>query len=156
MNILYVEDEEEKAKEIVTYLCEKNNVDLKRSYSSGVSAIYDKIYDLILLDMSLPLYDYGLEDEDENEFDTFAGIDIIEELVRLERTEKVAIITAFDILGENDKKIDIYQLDQRLRNEYATNYIGTIFYNVSSLEWKRELQEIINRYENFNCWWYSG
>ncbi|MDD6628194.1 MAG: hypothetical protein PUF03_08085 [Lachnospiraceae bacterium] len=151
MNILYVEDEEEKAREVMTYLSEKNNVVLKKSYSSGVSAIYDSSYDLILLDMSLPLYDYGSEDEDENEFDTFAGIDIIDELVRLERAEKVAIITAFDILGEDDSRVDVHQLDKRLRLEYAKNYIGTIYYDVSSLEWRRELQEIIKEYENVNC-----
>lgn len=151
MNILYVEDEEEKAKEVVTYLSEKNKVVLKKSYSSGVSAIYDSSYDLILLDMSLPLYDYGSEDEDENEFDTFAGIDIIDELVRLERTEKVAIITAFDILGEDDNRVDVHQLDERLKHEYDKNYIGIIYYDVSSLEWRRELQEIIKKYENFNC-----
>lgn len=151
MNILYVEDEEEKAREVVTYLSEKNNVVLKKSYSSGVSAIYDFSYDFILLDMSLPLYDYGSEDEEENEFDTFAGIDIIDELVRLGRTEKVAIITAFDILGEDDSKVDIYQLDQRLMQEYEKNYIGTIYYDVSSLEWRRELQEMIKKYEDTNC-----
>lgn len=151
MNILYVEDEEEKAREVVTYLSKENNVVLKKSYSSGVSAIYDSSYDFILLDMSLPLYDYGSEDEDENEFDTFAGIDIIEELVRLERTEKVAIITAFDILGEDDNRIDVHQLDERLKREYNEKYIGTIYYDVSSLEWKRELQEIIKKYENSNC-----
>ena len=151
MNILYVEDEEEKAREVVTYLSEKNSVALRKSYSSGVSAIYDNTYDLILLDMSLPLYDYGSEDDDENEFDTFAGIDIIEEIIRLERREKVAIITAFDILGEDENRIDVYQLDKRLRQEYAENYIGTIYYDVSSLEWRRELQEIIEKYEDFNC-----
>lgn len=151
MNILYVEDEEEKAREVVTYLSEKNKVILKKSYSSGVSAIYESSYDLILLDMSLPLYDYGSEDEDENEFDTFAGIDIIDELVRLDRKEKVAIITAFDILGEDDSRIDVHQLDERLKLEYNKNYIGTIYYDVSSLEWRRELQEIIKKYEDTNC-----
>lgn len=151
MNILYVEDEEEKAREVVTYLQEKNKVVLKKSYTSGVSAIYDDTYDLILLDMSLPLYDYGSEDEDENEFDTFAGVDIIDELVRLERTEKVVIITAFDILGEDDNRVDVHQLDERLRSEYERNYIGTIYYDVSSLEWRRELQEIIKKHEDINC-----
>lgn len=150
MNILYVEDEEEKAREVMTYLSKNNNVDLKKSYSSGVSAIYECSYDLILLDMSLPLYDYDSEDEDENEFDTFAGVDIIDELVRLSRTEKVAIITAFDILGEDDIKMDVHQLDKKLRLEYANNYVGTIYYDASSLEWRRELQEILKKYEDTN------
>ncbi len=148
MRILYVEDEEEKAKEVINYLAPSHNVQLTKSYTSCVSAIYDSEYDLILLDMSLPLYDYDSEDKDENEFDTFAGIDIINELVRLERSEKVIVITAFDILGIDDNKIDIQQLNRKLGAEYADLYLGIIHYDASSLEWKRQLQEIINKYED--------
>ena len=151
MHILYIEDEEEKARDVSTFLAEKNTVILRKSYSAGVSAIYDEVFDFILLDMSLPLYDYGCEDEDENEFDTFAGVDIIEELVRLNRAEKVVIITAFDILGEDDNKVDITQLDFKLKANYEKNYLGIIYYDASSLEWRRELQEILKKHENTDC-----
>lgn len=148
MRLLYVEDEDEKAKAVVDYLVEAHSIDLMKSYTSGVRAIYEREYDLILLDMSLPLYDYDSEDNEDNEFDTFAGIDIIEELIRLSRQEKVAIITAFDILGEGDNKVDIYQLDKKMQQDYSEIYLGIIHYNASSLEWKRELQEIIEKHEN--------
>lgn len=148
MRILYVEDEDEKAKEVVNYLSAILEIELTKSYSSCVSAIYEKEYDMILLDMSLPLYDYDSEDNDENEFDTFAGIDIINELVRLDRKEKVAIITAFDILGEDENRVDIHQLDDKMRQEYSDSYLGIIHYDASSLEWRRQLQEIITKYED--------
>lgn len=143
MKILYVEDEEVKAKEIVDLLKQEHIVVLKKSLNSGIAAILDDMYDLILLDMSLPLYDYDTEDEDENDFETFAGIDILDELIRTERKENVVVITAFDILGEGDKVITMQQLDEQLKNEYGELYLGIIFYNSSSLEWRRALQNII-------------
>lgn len=143
MEILYVEDEEVKALEVVNLLSENNNVELRRSLNSGIAAINEKKYDLIVLDMSLPLYDYETEDEDENDFEPFAGIDILDELVRTGREEKVVVITAFDILGEGGNMITLQQLDSRLRKEYKEIYLGLIFYNSSSLEWRRGLTNII-------------
>jgi CheY-like chemotaxis protein len=143
MEILYVEDEEVKALEVKKLLSENNNVELRKSLNSGISAINEKKYDLIVLDMSLPLYDYETEDDDENDFEPFAGIDVLDELVRKGRSEKVVVITAFDILGEGENMITLQQLDLRLKNEYKEIYLGLIFYNSSSLEWRRGLTSII-------------
>ena len=126
MDILYVEDEEVKAKEVLASLDERNNVDFRKSLSGGLCAIQEKQYDLVLLDMSLPLYDYDSEDEDENDFETFAGIDILEELIRKSRNDKVVIITAFDILGEGENEITMLQLNENLQEEYNEIYLGLI------------------------------
>ncbi len=143
MDILYVEDEEVKAKEVLASLDERNNVDFRKSLSGGLCAIQEKQYDLVLLDMSLPLYDYDSEDEDENDFETFAGIDILEELIRKSRNDKVVIITAFDILGEGENEITMLQLNENLQEEYNEIYLGLIYYDSSSLEWRRSLQKIL-------------
>lgn len=143
MEILYVEDEEVKALEVTNLLSENNNVELRKSLNSGISAINEKKFDLIVLDMSLPLYDYETEDDDENDFEPFAGIDILDELIRTGRDEKVVVITAFDILGEGENMITLQQLDSRLKEEYKEIYLGLIFYNSSSLEWRRGLTNII-------------
>ena len=143
MRILYVEDEEVKGLEVENLLSNNNKVELRKSLNSGMSAINEQKFDLIVLDMSLPLYDYGDEDEDENDFEPFAGIDILDELIRTGRKEKVVVITAFDILGEGENMITLQQLDLRLKEEYKEIYLGLIFYNSSSLEWRRGLTNII-------------
>lgn len=143
MKILYVEDEEVKAKEVLSALNTKDNIEFRKSLSGGLAAIEEKKFDLILLDMSLPLYDYNSVDENENDFETFAGIDILEELVRKVRSDKVAIITAFDILGEGENEITMLQLDKKLQMEYQDIYLGLIYYDASSLEWRRNLQRIL-------------
>ena len=143
MDVLYIEDEEVKAEEILAFLDERYNVDFRKSLTGGLSAIQEKQYDLVLLDMSLPLYDYDGEDEDENDFETFAGIDILEELIRKSRNDKVVVITAFDILGEGESAITILQLDTKLQEEYKEIYLGSIYYDSSSLEWRRNLKSIL-------------
>ena len=147
MNILYVEDEEVKAKEVMDSINKKHNVDFRKSLSGGLSAIQQNQYDLILLDMSLPLYDYDSEDEDENDFETFAGIDILDELIRKSRNDKVAVITAFDILGEGENEMTMLQLDSKLQEEYKGIYLDLIYYDSSSLEWRRTLQSILEDLE---------
>lgn len=145
MNILFVEDEEVKAKEVLVALDEGYNVDFRKSLNGGLAAIQEKQYDLVLLDMSLPLYDYDSEDEDENDFENFAGIDILEELIRKSRNDKVVVITAFDILGEGENEITALQLDTNLKEEYREIYLGLIYYDSSSLEWRRNLQNILEK-----------
>lgn len=143
MKILYVEDEEVKAKEVIDVLNNKGTIDLKKSLNSGLAVIQEKTFDLILLDMSLPLYDYSSVDENENDFETFAGLDILEELDRKGRNDKVVIITAFDVLGEGENETTMAQLDEKLQEEYEDVYLGLIYYDSSSLEWRRSLQKLL-------------
>ena len=95
--------------------------------------------------MSLPLYDISdsMEYEEDNDFETFAGIDLLEELVRIDSEKKVIIITAFDVLGEDDNKINLSQLDLKMKKNYENNYGGIVYYNASSLEWCHKLIELI-------------
>ena len=149
MEILYVEDEQNKAHQVMQVIKDNipsANIYLRNSYNAALMEINRETLDLVLLDMSLPLYDISkcMEYEEDNDFETFAGIDLLEELVRLDSTKKVIIITAFDVLGEDDNRINLMQLDQKMKSEYRNNYRGIIYYNSSSLEWCQKLIELIN------------
>lgn len=98
----------------------------------------------ILLDMSLPLFDNDdMNYMDENEFETFGGISVLDEIDRLDKICKVIVITAFDILGEGNDKIDLPQINKRLKHEYPQIFVGTVFYNTSSLEWKDDMSHLL-------------
>lgn len=147
MSILLIEDEPSKEKNIVTFLGEllpDVKVDIKRSITSGKIEIRKKNYDHILLDMSLPLFDNDdMNYMDENEFETFGGISVLDEIDRLDKICKVIVITAFDILGEGDDKIDLPQINKQLKIEYPKIFVGTVFYNTSSLEWKDDMNRLL-------------
>ncbi len=148
MEILYVEDEQNKARQVIQVIKENIpsvNILLRNSYNAALMEIGRENLDLILLDMSLPLYDVSeaMEYEEDNDFETFAGIDLLEELVRIDSKKKVIIITAFDVLGEDDNRINLMQLDEKMKKEYCDNYRGIIYYSSSSLEWCHKLVELI-------------
>lgn len=142
MKILFVEDDDNKVSDVKKFLIELlPNVDItiKNSSTSGIRELREKTFDLIILDMSLPLYDLNYSDDD---FETFAGIDILEEMSRIGINTNVMVITAFDVLGEND--VNIQQLDLQMNEDFPEMYKGIIHYQKSSLEWTSELTKILS------------
>lgn len=142
MRILLIEDESNKAKQVtecINKIDEDMDLSSCKSYSSALVNLNQYSYDLIILDMSLPLYDVDCEPQDTNEFDTFAGLEILSELKRKKQMVKVIVFTAFDILGENDNKMSLFELDEQIQENFPELYLGCIHYNTSSLEWKTEL-----------------
>lgn len=148
MKILYIEDEISKANNVIKVITDDfSDVTITscRSYNSGVNELRIKEFDIILLDMSLPIYDTDKVESYNNEFETFGGIDILEEVNRLGIDSKVIIITAFDVLSDKDTQISLEQLDLNMKEEFPDEYICSIHYNSSSLEWSRSLLEEIGK-----------
>ena len=150
MKILFVEDENIKRRDIMNYLSTDlniNDIDVVHSLMGGMLALKKKNYKMVLLDMSLPLYDIHGEDEEINEFEAFVGIEILDEIERKELDVKVLVITAFDVIEDDTKKIRLDQLDNQMKENYARFYLGCIHYDQSSLEWKYELKKYLK--ENY-------
>ena len=85
MKVLFVEDENVKQSNIVTYLKDElgvENISVVNSLMGGMLALRNGKFDIVLLDMSLPLYDINGEDEELNEFEAFGGIEILDEIDR--------------------------------------------------------------------------
>ncbi|QNL91068.1 response regulator [Lactococcus lactis] len=155
VNVLFVEDEVNKSREIREFLKETfKNIVLyeEKSFQGAINKIREVKFSFILLDMSLPLSDDG------SDFETFAGIDILEELVRLEVKSKVIVITAFDILADKNTNTSVMlnDLDKEMMRDYKEIYLGAIHYNIASVSWKEQLSNKIKdimkeiNFENIN------
>ena len=146
MKILFIEDEIVKQNDILKYLNDElfqNEVEVANSLMCGMLALRRCEYEIVLLDMSLPLYDLNGEDEGINEFEAFGGIEILDEIERKELSVKVLVITAFDVIEDDTKKINLEQLDRQMKDNYSNIYLGCIHYDQSSLEWKSELKKYV-------------
>lgn len=146
MKILFIEDEIVKQKDILKYLNEEllqKDIEVANSLMGGMLALGKCDFDMVLLDMSLPLYDLNGEDEGINEFEAFGGIEILDEIERKELSVKVLVVTAFDVIEDDTKKIHLGQLDKQMRENYSNIYVGCIHYDQSSLEWKAELKKYV-------------
>jgi len=146
MKILIIEDDPNKLNQIKTFINELYNDDvyeIAQSYQSGLKHIYTQSPDLIILDMSLPTYDIT-PDEDGYKFRRLAGLDILSELKRKKKKEKIIVVTQFETFGEGLNYIELKDLKTKMEVEYSDNYIDTVYYNPAQDEWKARLKIIID------------
>jgi len=145
MNILIVEDEISKEKSIKNFILEilpTANITTSNSITTAIIEIGGSDFNYIILDMSLPLYDLNdMNHSEDNEFEALGGTFVLDEIDRLGRKCQVIVVTAFDVIGEGERQIELSQIKEELKEEYPLNYIDTIFYNTSGFEWKNQLKK---------------
>lgn len=145
MKLILIEDDQHKSNQIIHFINESFNetsIELKRSYQSGLKELLTKDFDLVLLDMQLPNFDIK-PGEDGYKFRKLAGIDILRELTRKKKKCKVVVVTQFETFGEGEFYIDLANLKQKMKSEFSSIYIETIFYSPDNSLWQKELLEII-------------
>ena len=152
MNILIIEDDTHKLKQISEFITECDSgyeIALARSYQSGLKSAFSRRFDLVLLDMSLPTFDVK-SGEDGYKFIKTAGIDILTEFRRKKNDAKVIIVTQFDSFGEGSDYIELKTLKQQLRERFGKNYVGAVYYEASQVRWKSELRKMIEKIANLH------
>ncbi|KQB77047.1 hypothetical protein AK964_19260 [Clostridium butyricum] len=102
--------------------------------------VKNRSYDLILLDMSMPRYDYDGSDN-LYEFEPFAGWEIMKEMKRRKINISTIVITSFGTFGKDENRIDVNGLNDKLELEFSNFYKGIIRYNSSIVTWKEELEK---------------
>lgn len=145
MKILIIEDDMNKIEQIEAFLKLINpdiHTTVKKSYQSGLREIIKSHYDLIVLDMSLPTYDISPKEEG-GPFLTYAGEEILQEMMRRNITSKVIVATQFDSFGEGQDAITLDQLRDRLSMKFKDNYLKSIYYEASEKNWKDEILSIV-------------
>lgn len=145
-NILLVEDDEIKANEIVEFikilLDKQISFSRKASWQSAIQEIVkNTTYSLILLDMSMPRFELEIGDVYE-EFESFAGLDVLKEMKRRKIVIPTIVITAFDEFGE-ENKISFNELRNILKDEFKEYCLGITYFKSGSSKWKEDLRKII-------------
>ena len=145
MNLLLIEDDQHKSKQIIGFLNENfksTSIVLRKSYQSGLKEILTNSFDLVLLDMQLPNFDIK-PGEDGYKFRKLAGVDILKELTRKKKQCKVIVITQFETFGEGEFYINLSNLKQMLKSDFSELYIDTVFYSPDNSLWQKELTILI-------------
>ncbi len=143
MNVLIIEDNRSKLKSIKTFLkrtYQDFNVEEALSYTSGVRRIYGEKWDLLLLDMSLPVYDMSSSDFGGDK-KSVAGKEIMKRMLHKKISIPTIIVTQFDTFGDSGVTID--SLNQEFERDMSEVWKGTVFYEKSS--WTNELKILIDQ-----------
>ncbi|MBC6700102.1 response regulator [Hymenobacter puniceus] len=150
MKILIVEDDELKREQIALFL---NNsisnpiVDFAKSMNSGIRAIMDKKFDLVILDMSMPTFDVDIDENGGNP-QYYGGSEILYEMERISIDTPVIIVTQFDKFGEKNNELTLSELDHQLKEDGLSNYKGAVYYNNALDDWKDNLTKMLNEISN--------
>lgn len=145
MKLLIVEDAERKLAHLRDYLQEVFSdleVVERKSYVGGVEAAIEGDFELILLDMSLPNRDVSADDPTSDMF-VFAGRDILREMKRKKVECAVIVVTQFPEFGKDEEKMTIQELREELSSLFTENYLGTVYYHPSRVDWQIEIHDIL-------------
>lgn len=148
-NILIIEDDEDKYENLKNYLnLNYKNIKItwKASYNSGLREILKKTNDLIILDMSLPIYDISVDELNSGTI-PFAGIDILKQNKRFLIDIPVVVITQFETFGTALEKVTLKELKNKLEELKNDCYKKLIYYSSSSNSWELELDKICKELE---------
>jgi CheY-like chemotaxis protein len=101
-------------------------------------AIMSNEFDLLLLDMSMPVYDVTAHDTGGRPL-PLAGRDILFQLKRKRNLLKAIVVTQY----EDFNGVSLQKLDLTLREEFPLNYLGYVYYNITQDNWRRNLETML-------------
>jgi len=147
MKILIVEDDQNKLAQLTLFIKRHHKdakIESRYSYRSGLARLLESdVFDLVLLDMSMPTYDKS-PSESGGRHRPFGGKDILRQLDRHQVSVPVVIVTQFTQFGEGPSAVSLNALKQQLANEGYLNYRRTIFYSAEGTTWEQELAQLID------------
>jgi len=144
--LLLVEDYEEKARDILTFIEAKFPgvflVERSSSYNGAQEQIFEHpdVYDLILLDMAMSTYDLS-KDNSGGPPESTAGQDILEGMFLRGIETPVIVVTMYNVFGR--KELDAFH--QELKDLYPQNYKSYVFYSAQRKDWMRDLYDQIKQ-----------
>lgn len=143
MKILIIEDDELKHQHLEKFCIENFKITIlewKKSYQTGLNEIMKNPYDLILLDMSMHIYEKTAH-EAGGSFETYAGRMILSEIDLNEIDTKVIVVTGYDVYSDGKT---LETLKKELREEFGDFYLDTIYFIGNENNWKLELLNLTN------------
>src|SRR5687767_1327826 len=125
MNILLVEDDERKRRQVadvLTAAATGAHVEEARSLRSALRQLEGSKWDLVILDMSIPTFDIS-RDEQGGRTQSLGGRDLLRHMRRLRVDSPVVVLTQYDQVGEGETAMDLNQLNHLLRAEHGASYL---------------------------------
>lgn len=149
MNILLIEDDDEKLKNIKEFLVEEYpgcEIFIARSFASGLRLVISKKSDakIILMDMSMPSFDVSENEPSGGTPEGFAGRELLAQMKLRAINIPTIVVTMFDSFGEKANRISLEQLTQELRVQYSPPFSDLVYYDSRQEGWRTSLRESIS------------
>lgn len=149
MNILIIEDDEDKSKKLEEFISVEfpsANFSLAKSLSSGLKALIAgrESLDVVLLDMSMPTYDICQQEPSGGAPENFAGKELLAQMRLRSIYIPAIVVTMYDSFGEAPNKVSLDQLIADLKLRFSPPFTGFVYYNSTQEGWRSTLKQLIN------------
>ncbi|TYP94402.1 response regulator receiver protein [Sphingobacterium allocomposti] len=141
--LLIIEDDKEKIKRLLEFQGQHDIV-VKESFQAGVSELKNnhKIYDFLILDMTIPLWEKGNNDLGGN-YEQFGGEKVLREMKRRKLYTPTILFTMFDVFPTQDGNITFGKVDTLFKKEFSDFYIGAVLFSSEDDSWMEELSKLM-------------
>ena len=152
MNILIIEDDEDKSKKLEEFIFiefPSAYIQFAKSFSSGLRAVVtgkDSL-DIVLLDMSMPTYDISENEPSGGEPENYAGKELLAQMSLRSINLPTIVVTMFDSFGDASALMSLEQLVADLKARYSPPFKGCVYYDSTQEGWKSALKQLID--ENY-------
>ena len=145
MKISLVEDDHQKANEIVAFITEKtlaSSLLVFESFNSGLRGVLSDPPDLLLLDMTLPTFDRapGVR---EGRLRPLGGYELMRKLDLRSLKVPCIVVTQLEAFGEGTEKVEFDDISARCAREFPLFFLGMVRFQLAGARWKDDLEEII-------------
>jgi len=143
MRVLVIEDNPLKRDKIIEFLAGRAITDLQEaaSYNSGFTVASENIFDLIILDMSMPTFDRS-DTTHGGRFRAVAGKEIARRLKKAGKLVPFVVLTGYTDFSTDSQNLSIEQIDVFL-SELGECYRGCVFFDSTNSQWEEKLTQVI-------------
>lgn len=147
MKILIVEDDELKTERIKNFIKQElpdYEIEVARSYKSGLRALVAFRRSLVILDMTLPSFDISPGSDGGRPL-SLGGKELLRQMKRRSLIYPSVVLTGFDAFGSEPEAVTLDQLDNELKRSFGDFYMGSIYFNATSDDWRDQLRIFIHK-----------
>lgn len=143
--VLIIEDEKIKIERLKEFFID-DYITIKESYRAGVLELKTnyKKYDLLILDMTIPLWESGNNDLGGN-YEQFGGEKILREMKRRKLLVPTILFTMFDVFPTKKGNIIFEKINEKFKANFSPFYQDAVFYNSNDDSWKESMKSIIDK-----------
>jgi CheY-like chemotaxis protein len=143
--ILLIEDNPHKQSRILEFLESFDSnlqIHTAMSFTSGCKAAESEVFDLIVLDISLPTYDRSPA-ESGGRFRILGGREIARKLMRKGTAPKMFFLTQYSSFSDKGTSYTFDSLSDELSIECGSAFQGMIYFETTSSKWKNALGQAV-------------
>lgn len=144
MKALLIEDDDLKFELLAGFFKEDARADVlvrAASYQAGIAKLVEETFDLVLLDMTLPVSDLELSPVG-MEWLTFGGQLVLRECKRRKVSARIVVVSQYKAFVRDNEEVSFEQLREEIMQQYRELVVGCVHLDRAADNWRQEILKL--------------